>query len=646
MDKESAKRKLREHLREYLGRFHPEIRDVTRPFRCLNPDHRDENPSMGFDKKRQQVHCFSCGVSYDIVDLIKLDNNLSSYGEAFKYGYELYGIDVDYYGSGPRHGFSFTRQDDLMGQTGKNALEEKAPSDELKEYFEQCMARICETDYPQKRGLSEETVKRFGLGFDPSFNHGTWKALIIPTGASSYMARNIDPEADRDKRIRKFGRSVIYNVEALKEGRSVFVTEGEIDCLSVIEAGGAALALGSVANVRKFLEYLDGHKEMWPESPFLISLDNDKRGEKAAQELMGELEKRGIPFRQVNISGSFKDPNEALMANRLSFIGAVREAENFEEGEKLRERDEYLSSSVAGSMTSFLDEVERNSQSSLLSTGFVKLDDVLDGGVYEGLYFIGAISSLGKTCFMLQIADSLAKEGYDVLNIALEMSKSELMARSISRETFRLMTSGACPGTAKTTREILTHRGKGNKSFGETDLRIVSKAQGAYSGYGEHIFIIEGVGGIGVSQVREAVERHIRLTGRVPIVFVDYLQLLAPANPRMTDKQAVDHAVLELKRISRDFRTSVIVISSFNRENYKNRVTMAAFKESGGIEFCSDVLIGLQLEGVDEKDFDVDAAKQQNPRKVEAVILKNRNGPTGDRVHFSFYAKYNYFEEK
>ena len=167
-----------------------------------------------------------------------------------------------------------------------------------------------------------------------------------------------------------------------------------------------------------------------------------------------------------------------------------------------------------------------------------------------------------------------------------------------------------------------------------------------YGSYGEHIFILEGVGSIGVTQIREAVEKHIRLAGRVPVVFVDYLQLLAPANPRMTDKQAVDHAVLELKRISRDFRTPVVVVSSFNRESYKNRVTMAAFKESGGIEFCSDVLIGLQLEGVEGKDFDVDAAKQQNPRKVEAVILKNRNGPTGDTLLFSFYAKYNYFEEK
>ena len=201
MNKERAKDEL----------FHPAIRDVRRPFHCLNPEHKDENPSMGFDEKHQRVHCFSCGASYDIIDLIKLDNNFATYAEAFRRGYELYGIDIDRsFMAGQR--FSFTRLNDRLGSVGKSG-------GELESYFEQCRARIGDTDYPQRRGLSEETVKRFGLGFDPSFNHGAWKAMIIPTGAFSYVARNVDFEADKDKRIRKFGRSVIYNVEALKEGQ-------------------------------------------------------------------------------------------------------------------------------------------------------------------------------------------------------------------------------------------------------------------------------------------------------------------------------------------------------------------------------------------------------------------------------------------
>ena len=63
-------------------------------------------------------------------------------------------------------------------------------------------------------------------------------------------------------------------------------------------------------------------------------------------------------------------------------------------------------------------------------------------------------------------------------------------------------------------------------------------------------------------------------------MIIDYVQILAPHDPRATDKQIIDRAVLELKRISRDFKTPVIGISSFNRMSYKNAVSMEAFKES------------------------------------------------------------------
>ena len=57
------------------------------------------------------------------------------------------------------------------------------------------------------------------------------------------------------------------------------------------------------------------------------------------------------------------------------------------------------------------------------------------------------------------------------------------------------------------------------------------------------------------------------------------------------------------------------------------------------------MLIGLQLMGTGAKDFDVDTAKSKNPREIEAVILKNRNGRTGGKIGYNFYAMFNYFSE-
>ena len=167
----------------------------------------------------------------------------------------------------------------------------------------------------------------------------------------------------------------------------------------------------------------------------------------------------------------------------------------------------------------------------------------------------------------------------------------------------------------------------------------------AYSEYAGRIFISEGVGDIGVGQIRETIERHIRITGRKPLILVDYLQILAPYSDRATDKQNTDKAVLELKRISRDFKTTVIAISSLNRMNYKDAISMEAFKESGAIEYSADCLIGLQLKGAGKKDFNATDEKKKDPRTIELIILKNRNAAVGDGATLEYYPRFNFFEE-
>ena len=149
-----------------------------------------------------------------------------------------------------------------------------------------------------------------------------------------------------------------------------------------------------------------------------------------------------------------------------------------------------------------------------------------------------------------------------------------------------------------------------------------------------------------MTAIRERIARHIDMTGKTPLVIVDYLQIIAPYNERATDKQNMDKAVLELKRISRDFKLPVIAVSSLNRMSYGQRISMEAFKESGAIEYSSDVLIGLQLRGAGEAAFDPTEAKKKNPRQIEAVILKNRNGRVGEKIEFEYYPMFNYFTEK
>lgn len=324
-----------------------------------------------------------------------------------------------------------------------------------------------------------------------------------------------------------------------------------------------------------------------------------------------------------------------------------------------KRKELYLRTSAKNYVQSFLDGVTASIDTPAISTGFDKLDNVLEGGLYEGLYFIGAISSLGKTTYVLQMADQIAQQGQDVLVFSLEMARSELMAKSISRLTYlNVLEKDLPPKYAKTTRGITA--GKRYADYVADEKKLIQNSVIEYSEYADNLYIHEGVGTIGADEIRKTVEHHIQYTGNIPVVIIDYLQILAPEDPRATDKQNTDSAVLKLKRLSRDYKIAVIGISSFNRENYTNAVSMASFKESGAIEYSSDVLLGLQFSKQREVDehnktkksndprliVDVDAEKAKNPREIELKVLKNRNGATGGSIDYDYYPLFNHFVEK
>ena len=139
-----------------------------------------------------------------------------------------------------------------------------------------------------------------------------------------------------------------------------------------------------------------------------------------------------------------------------------------------------------------------------------------------------------------------------------------------------------------------------------------------------------------------------------PVVIVDYLQIIRPADPRQTAKDAVDAHVRALKMLQRNNDLVVLVICSLNRQNYLTPVDFESFKESGGIEYTADVVWGLQLAIMNDELFDKDKklkekreavkrAKLEVPRKVELVCLKNRYGRSSYSCGFNYYPQYDLF---
>ena len=646
MDREQAKDIVKGYLGDYLKGNGINTR---KPFSCLNPAHPDKHPSMSYDSKTNRCKCFSCGASYDIFDLIGMDYGLTDPGEIFKKAYELYNVDID------------SQKTPAKKPSGGNRSETQANGilpDILK--AKEAFAGSPAEHYINMRGISTETAARFWLGYNGNFKtkaeaedgqtaFAEWQVLIIPTGRENYVARTINKPTPPEKknRYRKKGASLIFNNKALYNAQKpVYVVEGEIDALSIIEVGGEALALGSVSNTDSLLQMV---KKQRPAQPLILALDKDEAGKKAEEDLAAQLTALQIPFYRHDICGWAKDANEALVQDREAFAEMVadgeRKREQEEAAQKEAQKEEYLKTSAASALQDFEAWIKDRTNTQAISTGFSQLDSVLDGGLYTGLYVLGAISSLGKTTLALQIADQIAQQGQDVLIFSLEMAKNELIAKSISRHTFLK----AGKQWASSTRDIMA------RYYTCTPHRreVIGQAQAAYKEYAGQVFIHEGKGEIGVQKIEDVVKQHIAITGNIPVIMIDYIQILAPYYEKgnKTDKQNPDKNVLELKRLSRDYKTPVFGISSFNRDSYKTggksqgRVSMTDYKESGTLEYSADVLIGLEFAGAGSKDYNEKIEKQKSPRNVRLVILKNRNGKAWQTADFDFYAAFNCYEE-
>ena len=647
MDRQTATEAIKERLTDYVeGITERSKKGNKKAFVCPlcgSGTGKSGTGAFTITPEGNSWKCFACDKGGDTLDLIGYVEGIDDYNSKLTRAGELFNLDIDMateYQNQSKSGQVADTHSSIHTSIDGNYIE----------FYKKANSNIGNTTYAKDRGLSDSILSRFKIGFVEDWKHPNAPEnvtgsprLIIPVTQTSYLARDTRkdiPEYQKQYAKTKVGGSNIFNGRAFIEhgDRPIFVVEGEIDALSIMEVGGLAVGLGSTSNTKKLAELVKG-KEL--ARPLILALDNDPRGKKAQEQLEGFLQAQKTPYTVAKLTeGTAKDPNEMLVHDRVAFEKLVEEAVKNARDDK----EKYLETSTDNYIQQFLNGITESVNTPSISTGFKLLDEALDGGFYEGLYIVGAISSLGKTTLVTQIADQIASKGHDVLIFSLEMARSEIMAKSISRHTvMEVLQSGGNMSDAKTVRGITA--GARYAKYSQAERELIKQSVTAYSGYAKHIYITEGVGDLGVNQIRQTVEKHARYTGNTPLVIVDYLQILAPTNERATDKQNTDKAVMELKRISRDFKTPVIGISSFNRDNYEKSVSMQSFKESGAIEYSSDILIGLQLKGAGEKDFDPTEAKKKDPREIELVILKNRNGKTGVKVPFEFYPMFNYFVE-
>lgn len=623
--------------------------------------------------------CHSCGESGSIIDLIMLTEGLDL-PSAMNRLRELYDNTYD---PNEKAGKPVTTTPTVKPQPAKKKEPEANIVRDFRNHYKRWQKNIDNTDYPRKRGLDAETVKRFHLGYEPEYISPTGEetnkrkneerkllgqptyqltpspVLIIPVDANHYTARDTRPDEDIPDWQKPFTKTKegkdgpLFNETAMNNPLCFFCCEGEIDAMSIEQAGGSSVAYRSANNVDRFCEAL-GKRDPVKTGTVIIVQDNDDRGKKAGEKVEKFCKDHGFLFIRQNVAGQYKDVNDFLVADRNGFYNTVK---GIVAGIRKEKMEDYLDKySGASAVKSFMRTTGKENFTT--PTGFKKLDEeFLDGGLHPGLYILGAVSSIGKTTFCLQIAEAIATAGNNVMFFSLEQSREDLISKSLSRRTYeKSIAKRKNESLAKTNMNILRKETWTNWPQADFDTFVECSHDYQYK-TGKNLCIIESVGDYGIEEIAEDVQNYIAIFGKKPVVFIDYLQIMKPYEDRMGDKQNIDRTTTALKRLSRDNDIPIVAISSFNRDSYWQQVNITSFKESGSIEYSSDCLLALSPVGV--VDAKTDSEKRENRvtiqktkvakvREIELHILKNRNGRITNiqnRLTFDYVAMFNHFKE-
>ena len=275
-----------------------------------------------------------------------------------------------------------------------------------------------------------------------------------------------------------------------------------------------------------------------------------------------------------------------------------------------------------------------------IATQYPKLNNILNGGFISGLYILGAMPSIGKTTFLLNLVNFLCSKNNYCFYFSLEPSREELLYKLISLKSYELDKKNPLSYSEIMffNNSFLTKKQKENYTNSIKAIANITK----------DLHINDSIGKTTIKDIELKLKYFIKHTRTKPIVFIDYLQALGTTDTRLNDKQKTDDNITLLKQLSKSLDITIIALSSFNRLAYSQGSSMSSFKESGAIEFGADVLLSLEnydpeKETTNEPCFvDVD----KNIRYIKLKVLKNRNGLAYQNLLYDFNAKYNHYKEE
>ena len=434
-----------------------------------------------------------------------------------------------------------------------------------------------------------------------------------------------------------------FNLIKYEDTTTLFITEGQFDALTIEQNKYHAISLNSVKNINTFLELVSKNINTVKNYKFKIIFDNDDSGRNASNTLFTELTKLNLNVENITFSPNYHDVNEFYLKSKSDFIELLNSKTD------LNNSKGYIDAEL-DYLDEYLEQIVTAEKDTCIPTGFTKFDTALGGGLFPGLYVMGGTPGAGKTAIANAIADSVATNGNLACVFSLELSKNEVINRSISAISFAKIWDGKFNLQEYEQKALTMNDMKRHHKINTNPIKLATLKY-CFDKYKKNIapnkiVVKQDIVGTTVGFIRNKINDIVLKENRKPVVIVDYLQRLK--SDKNDNISAISENIAMLKQLSIDLEIPIIVITSYNRTGYLASANMSQGKGSGDIEYTADCIIAAQLKGCGDDGFNQEAyddMMSRDIRELELVFLKNRNWKVGIKTELSYIPAFNVVEE-
>ena len=538
-------------------------------------------------------------------------------------------------------GCSFNDTCAALGCSPKDLMSDTAEADNRKQFL---------SWYADKNKLKLAAIYEYGYA---PFSDGLAKIKFIDAeGKKTFVWLHYDDSTKSGFKMNHTDCPPRLYVAGRLDAAAVFMAEGEKDADTlhrITQRTAVCTEHGAQKGSDPGSKWHDEYAQQLKGKHVFLLWDNDTAGRDFAQMEAQKLKQAAEKVIPIDIKKLWPEcPDKGDISDMAQALG---DAETWQRLKAAIETESQKQEEQPKTEFELFMQAIQTEKYKPVRTGINEFDELLGGGILrQSLVMLTAAPGTGKTTIVQQWFETMAASGQDVIFLNLEMSREQLLARSMSRMIHK-------QGHNMPAADVL-------KGYAWTDYQreYVTRAALEYQNtIAPHMTYNPTGCTTDIESIRDTLNTAgtaAREAGKPgPVCVLDYLHLITTSN-REEQAELIKKSVAMLKQYAIDYNTFVLAIGASNRaSNSSGTQGLDSARDSSSIEYTADYQIALNYRALSEgqkklngdsyrasNPDDMEELAMQQPREMVIQILKNRMNAIGGKIYVNFDAANSTFE--